>query len=374
MAESGMQIIKSREKYENVLFDIGVLLELLVMLTGHSSFFELPYRGRLTHVAFALFCVKILFTHYTKMQWCILIASGVLGAVSYLTCGDEYVIRTVVFIFAAKNIDLKKILKMIFYGMLSVTILIVGLSILGIAGEISLTAHYGRGELETRYMLGFNHANNLHDVVWYILAVLLVVTADKWSWKHYLLATVGNMGLFLLTISRNGMIAVQLLITSCFLMKYFTKLKKIKFPYVLGGIGLAICLWMTWLGGAYGAVNSKLAAFFDKFLTNRLEMIWEYAPISAWKLFPEGRELLYVDNGFATLFFHYGYVVGIAYIAFLVYMLFRLYKKRDGIGLCVLVTTIFVTFIETTFIFNTSLLCNVALIVIMLCWHDKQEA
>ncbi len=353
---------------------IGVFLELLVMVTDHSSFMELPFRGRFTHVAFAIFFVKILFTNYTKVQWGVLVVSGILGVVSYLTCGDEYVIRTVVFVFATKGIELKKVLKIILLGMILVTILNSGLAILGIAGDVRQTAHYGRGQLETRYMLGFNHANNLHDVVWYILAVALLLTHKKWNWKYYMLATIGNIGLFLLTASRNGMIAIQLLIIACFIMQYFPKLKEMRFPYALSGIGLGICLWMTWLGGAYGAVNSKLAAFFDKFLTNRLEMIWEYAPISAWKLFPEGRELMYVDNGFATMFFHYGYVVGIAYIVFLVYMLFRLYKKKDGIGLCVLVTTIFVTFIETTFIFNTSLLCNVALIVIMLCWHDKQEA
>lgn len=369
-----MQIVKNKEKIGNILFAIAILIELVVMVTDHSSFIELPFRGRFTHVAFVLFGVKILLTHYTWVQWGVMAASGILGAVSYLTCGDEYVIRAVVLIFAAKNIDLRKVLKMIFCGMLVGTILIVGLALLGIAGDVKLTAHYGRGQLETRYMLGFNHANNLHDVAWYILAVTLLLTYKKWNWKYYLLATIGNIGLFFLTASRNGMIAIQLLIISCFLIKYFPKLKEMRFPYVLGGIGLGICLWMTWLGGAYGAVNSKLAAFFDKFLTNRLEMIWEYAPISAWKLFPEGRELMYVDNGFATLFFHYGYVVGIAYIVFLLYMLFRLYKKKDGIGLCVLVTTIFVTFIETTFIFNTSLLCNMALIVIMLCWHDNQEA
>lgn len=369
-----MQIIKNKEKIGNVLFAIGVLVELLVMVTDHSSFIELPFRGRFTHVAFAIFCIKILFTHYTKIQWAILAASGILGAVSYLTCGDEYVIRAVVFIFAAKGIELKKVLQMILYGMLLGTLLNVVLSLLGIAGEIKTVADFGRGGIETRYILGFNHANNLHDVAWYIMAVALLLTHKKWNWKYYLLATIGNIGLFFLTASRNGMIAIQLLIISCFLIKYFPKLKQMRFPYVLGGIGLGICLWMTWLGGAYGAVNSKLAAFFDKFLTNRLEMIWEYAPISAWKLFPEGRELMYVDNGFATLFFHYGYVVGIAYIAFLVYMLFHLYKKKDGIGLCVFATAIFVTFIETTFIFNTSLLCNVALIVIMLCWHSNQEA
>ena len=369
-----MQIIKNKEKIGKILFLIGILIELVVMVTDHISFIELPFRGRFTHVAFVIFGMKILFTHYTWFQWGVMAASGILGAVSYLTCGDEYVIRAIVFIFAAKNIDMEKVLKMILHGMLAGTILIVGLSLLGVAGEVKLTAYYGRGDLETRYMLGFNHANNLHDVVWYLLVITLLITVEKWNWKHYLLVTVGNIGLFFLTISRNGMIAVQLLIISCALMKYFPKLKEMKFPYLLGGVGLIICLWMTWLGGAYGAVHSKLAAFFDRFLTNRLEMIWEYAPISAWKVFPEGRELLYVDNGFATLFFHYGYVVGVAYIILLLYMLFRLYKNKDGIGLCVLVTTIFVTFIETTFIFNVSLLCNMALIVIMLCWRGNQEA
>ena len=369
-----MQIVKNKEKIGNMLFAVGVFLELLVMITDHSSFMELPFRGRFTHVAFAFFCLKILFTHYTKLQWVILLASGALGAVSYLTCGDEYVIRTVVFIFAAKGIELKKILRMIFYGMLLVTVLNIGLSLLGIVGEVKTVADFGRGGVETRYTLGFNHANNLHDVAWYLLAVVLLFTHEKWDWKYYVLATVGNIGLFLLTASRNGAIGVQLLLVACFAIRYFPKFNAMKFPYILGGVGLGICLWMTWLGGKYGAVNSKLTAFFDKFLTGRLEMIWEFAPISAWKMFPEGRELQYVDNGFASLFFHYGYVIGITYIILMVYTLFHLYKKQEGIGLCVLVTTIFITFIETTFIFNTSLLCNVALIIVMLCWKNNQEA
>lgn len=369
-----MQIIKNKEKVANIIFSIGILLELLVMITDHAGFITLPFRGRFTHVAFALFCVKILFTHYTGMQWGFMAVCGILGAVSYLTCTDEYVIRMVVFVFAAKDIDLKKVLRMILYGMTAITVLIIGLALLGVSGNISQTAHYGRGELETRYMLGFAHANNLHDAVWYILAVLLLITHEKWSWKQYLLATIGNIGLFMLTVSRNGMIAVQLLLTACFLLRCFPAWNQKKFPYILGGIGLGICLWMTWLGGAYGAVNDSLTAFFDRFLTGRLEMIWEYAPVSAWKIFPEGRSLSFVDNGFASFFFHYGYVVGVIYILFLVYLLYRLYKKQDGIGLCVLVTTVFVTFIETTFIFNTSLLCNVALVVAMLCWKDDQEA
>lgn len=374
MSNLVMQIIKNKEKIGNVLFAIGVFLELLVMVTDHSSFIELPFRGRFTHIAFAIFCIKILFTHYTKIQWAILAASGILGAASYLTCGDEYVIRAVVFIFAAKGIEVKEVLQMVLYGMLLGTVVIIGASLLGIAGNVKTVADFGRDGIETRYVLGFNHANNLHDVVWYLLAMVLLLTHEKWNWKHYLLATIGNVILFLLTASRNGMIAVQLLLLACLVICYVPDLKKCKLPYILGGGVVTILLWMTWLGGQYGAVNSPIAAFFDRFLNNRLEMIWEFAPISAWKIFPEGRDLSFVDNGFATLFFHYGYVVGSVYIVMLIYMLFRLYKKQDGVGLCVLVTTSFITFIETTFIFNTSLLCNMAFIVMMLCWHCKQEA
>ena len=369
-----MQIIKNKEKIGNILFAIGILIELLVMVIDHSSFMELPFRGRFTHVAFAIFCIKILMTNYTKSQWAIMIASGVLGLLSYITCGDEYVIRAVVFIFAAKEIDLRKTLQIILYGMLLGTIVIIGLAVLGVAGNIKTVADFGRTGIETRYVLGFNHANNLHDVMWYLLALILLLTHEKWNWKHYLLATIANIGLFSLTVSRNGMIAVQLLLVACFVIRYFPKFNVMKFPYILGGIGLGICLWMTWLGGKYGAVNSRLAAFFDRFLTNRLEMIWEFAPISAWKFFPEGRELYYVDNGFATLFFYYGYVVGFVYIALLIYMLYCLYKKQDGVGLCVLVTAIFITFIETTFIFNTSLLCNMVFVLMINRWDYSQEA
>ena len=55
-----MQIIKNKEKIGNYLFFIGILLELIVMVTDHVSFMELPFRGRFTHVAFVLLGIKIL--------------------------------------------------------------------------------------------------------------------------------------------------------------------------------------------------------------------------------------------------------------------------------------------------------------------------
>ena len=365
-----MQIIKNKERVGNLLFEIAIAIELIVMMTDHCTFLELPLRGRFTHIAFVLFVVKMLTTSYTKKQCGVIGVLGIVGIISYLTSGDEYIIRMVAFVFASKDIDWKRVLKVIFVGTVAGTLIIIGAACTGSAGAIKTVADFGRGGIETRYTLGFNHANNLHDILWYLLAILLMFTHTKWNWKHYILGTMMNVGLFLLTVSRNGMLAVQILLIGCFLIRYVPALEKIKLLYILGVVSLFLFLWMTWLGGSYGG-KSELVAFLNGYLNNRLQMVWEYAPVASWQAFPAWRELIKVDNGFASFFFHYGYVVGIIYMLAIIYMIYILYKKQDGVGLCVLVTALFITFIETTFIFNTSLLCNLVIVVVMKCWQEE---
>ena len=264
-----MQIIKNKDKLGRCLFIIGIMIELLVMVTDYYTFFDLPYRGRLTHLAFVCFLIKILMTNYSILQWECIVLGGILGTISYLTCGDEYVIRAVVFIVASKEINVKKVLSIIWYGAVFGTISIISLACLGIAGNIKTVADFGRGGVETRYVFGFNHANNLHDMIWYILALTLLLTHDKWKLKHYFLATIGNIGVFFLTASRNGMITIQILLITCCLIHYIPKINYMKTPYLLGGAGLLLCYWMTWLGGRYGILKNELVAFFDKFLNGR---------------------------------------------------------------------------------------------------------
>lgn len=366
-----MQIIKNKEKLGNLLFEIGIIIELLVMMTGHSTFLELPFRGRFTHVAFGLFVLKMVTTYYTKKQWGIIGILGIVGIISYFTSGDEYVIRMIVLAFASRGIDWKRTWKLIFVGTLIGTIIIISFSCIGIAGDTKTVADFGRGGIETRYTLGFNHANNLHDILWYMLAILLLYTNNKWSWKHYFGATLVNLGLFLLTVSRNGMLAVQILLIGSLLFSCMPILTTKKTPYILGGISLCVFFWMTWLGGSYGIGRSKLVAFLNVYLNNRMEMVWEYAPVSSWQAFPVWRELEKVDNGFASLFFHYGYIVGALYVLVVICLIYILYKKQDGVCLCVLVTTLFITFIEATFVFNASLLCNLVVVVAMRCLQEE---
>lgn len=351
-----MQIIKRKEKIGNILFTIGIFLELLIMITDHSAI-TLPLRGRVAQVAFVLFGCKIITTDYSKKQWIFIILAGILGCISYLTCDDEYIIRAVVFIIATKDIDFKKIARFVFLGTLAGTTLIIFLSFTKVMGNLVDIRDFGRGVEEARWSLGFSHANNLHDMFWF-LSIWYLLTSEKNSGIKYLILTIANIALYFLTVSRNGLIATQILIAAAAIFYIIPGIVRKRFPYILGFLGLTSCIFLTIMAGLFGIERNRLVAFFDKIFTYRLEMVWEYAPVSSWTFFPGSRSLSYVDNGFASLVFYYGIIVALCYLLFIVYLIYCFYKQSDGLALTILVTAVFVTFMESTFIFNTSLLCN----------------
>jgi hypothetical protein len=324
-------------------------------------------------VAFLLFGLKILTTDYSKKEWAWIILFGLLGTMSYLTCREELVIRMVMMAAASRNIDWKKIGKCIFYFALAGTLVIVALSLLGIMGEASQVRQYREGIETTRWCLGFSHANNVHDMLWYLVALYLMIYRERCRLTTYLLLTAGNIGLYLLTDSRTGFLTVQLLIIVAALVTYFPGLnRKIWLP-LISVFTLAAAMALTLVGGLNGQA-SRFVYLCDKVLNWRLEMVWENAPVRSWTWLSVDRTALSVDNGYAKLFYCYGILVGVAYLLVTVWLAYGLCRKGDGVAQGVLMTAIMVTFMESTFIFNTSLLCNMTLILLFVgLWQEPKE-
>ena len=74
-----------------------------------------------------------------------------------------------------------------------------------------------------------------------------------------------------------------------------------------------------------------------------------------------------------TLLFFYGIVIGVGYWLLNIYAGYLFYKEKNGIGLAILVTTIFVTFMESSFVINTSVLCNPLLLLLFDRWYKNKE-
>lgn len=371
-----MQLIKSKEKIGNILFIAAIVIELIIMMTDHMSSFTLPLRGRWAQLAFVLFGCKILTTRYSIKQWITIGVMAIIGTISYFTMGDEFVLRAAVMVFAAKDIDRELIYRIIFWGAAIGSVIIIILSIAGVAGVMYDIRDYGREgiELEKRWCLGFNHANNVHCMLWYLVAMNVSLRNDKLKIYDYVVMLLADVLLYLLTDSKTGLIAVALVVAASGLNKIFKSLKTMKWPYIAGGLTVGICLALTIIGSKYSCFESRFTAYLDRFLNQRLNMCHDYANLGEWKLFPEARTLgKAVDNGLASFAYLYGIVMLIIVIGAILFLVWKAYKEKSIILLALTVTCTYVWFMESTFIINTSLLCMMILILLFDRWYISES-
>ncbi len=367
-----MQIIKGKERIGNILFTAGLVLELIIMLAGHCSWITLPYSGRVAQVAFVLFGCKILTTRYSIREWGIIAVMGILGVISYVTSHDEYVVRAVVMVIAAKDIDEIFNVKIVFYASAVASLLIIILAALGIQGQVMDVRDYGRGGIEARWCLGFNHANNLHCVYWYLTALLLYVRKGILKWWGYVLILTANVMLFVLTASKTGLIATTLLIAAVAVCQWKKEIANRWWPYILGIVSVIACVAMTILGATYGNANGA-SRFLDRFLNQRLNMCHDIAYIGDWTFFPGPRELRkIVDNGMASFAYIYGIVFFVILVAVIIYMMIRAHSEKNVMLLMLTVTFTYVWFMESTFAMNTSLLCTLLYIILFNRWYKSE--
>lgn len=369
-----IQIIKRGEAIGKYCFFAGIWLLLLVMILGHSVW-EMPYRGRVLQAVFLLFCVKIIMTEYSLQEWIAMFLLGGLGCASYLVSGEEYVLSIIVMIFAAKNIDMRTVIKWVFYGTLLGTICIILLSLFRVGGMIVDVRDYGRGGIESRWCLGFSHANNLHGTLWYLVSLFLYLFFDKLKWIQYILLTILNIMLFMLTLSKAGLIATQILIIAVWILKYYPKIKGSKWIYLLGFLGIAGITGVSIASVTIPWTSSSFLQLLDRIFTGRINLAYQGAHISNWRLLSHVGKLGVVDNGWVTVFFNYGYLIGILFVCVQIYLIYIAYKRKNGIYLTILVTNAFYTFMEATYTMNDAyFLCNLSYIAAMMMMGEKHES
>lgn len=365
---------EKREKIGYYLFFSGIMLELLVMVTDNTANYTIPYRGRITHVAFLLFCIKILFTKYKVKEWLTLIPLTFIACISYLTCDDEYVIRVIAFLFAAKGIELERIYRVILVSILVSTLVIAILSFFNISGSLMETRHFGRGDVETRYMFGFNHANNVHDILWLAFSLIIMIRKEKIKNLEVVLFGIVNVILYLFTRSRTGFIVVMVMAILVVLIRNINVTVTRVWLLVNSLITLISVLFLTIHSSIYNIDNSLIMNKLDPLLNGRLQMVTEHANICDWKWFPESRTSEYVDNGFSTVFYCYGIVIGAILLLLLLGLILKLFIKHYDYLAAVLISAIMVLFMESTFMINISLICNVIiLIAIDAIWNDTRN-
>lgn len=343
----------------------GLAIETLIMAIDSSSSWTTPFRGRLVQVAFVLFIIKILGTKNNVKEWIWIAALLGIGMISYLTCREELVIRALAFVLASKGINTKRAVQIIFYTILTSTIIIVVLALTGVCGQVYEVRHFGRGMEEIRYNLGFNHANNVHDMLWVISLLYIMLRQKRYCFWEMLAISAANVGLYSLTVSRTGFIVTELIVTGCFIVNLLDyKLVKLSvhiMTLVLLGLSVGMTLWCArYMPYLYPSLKK-----IDGILTGRLEMVFERAQLINWEIMPMSFNSPDVDNGFAFIGYSYGYIILALLIISIIWLANRLYTNHQTDAEILLLSVIFVIYMETTFIINVSLVCNILLVLLI---------
>ena len=355
-----------RNKIRNICFYLGLLIEIGIVLWDKSTFIN-PYEGKLFRVTFLLFGAALLMTHYSKKEWLTIVLFGILGTVSYRITGRNEILRIVVFLAACKEMDMKQVMKTLFWVTLAGCLVIAAASLFGIFGEISVTQTYETaGAPDTRFTLGFGHPNTLYCMVWVLMLLGMYVYSEKMKWYTYLCLAIGCFGIFFLTKTATGILIALFSLVLAAMFQYLPKLWESKVIQGLSLVGYAVCIIVSVLGAAnanrvldynWGLDTSRKAQFYvylDKILTGRLLTLASTeisdGTLQTWRIFAKPDTTYYFDLGWVRLFYWYGIIPAVIFILVLLYLLYFCFKKRDYMAVVMILSITIYTVVEAHFV------------------------
>ena len=327
-------------------FYLAVIIEIMLVILDKSEFLY-PFEGWTFRITFLLCFIKFLcaectaeFTIRDHIGIAVLL---ILGTISYQSTGRNDFLRIVLFLAACKGEDMIRCLKMVFWITLIGCTGIILLAITGIYGAATLTQDFGRGGVETRYVLGMGHPNALQCMVWMVSSLGMYLYHTKWKWFHYLSVWILNLLFFFLTDSKTSMAIVTVAVVLFFMADHLhAKWGKRLFSAaniaaVIGSIILsmlvakdAMCLWDYFWGGPL-TVKVKIYLLLNKILTGRIHSLIETRNhegiMDTWSLFSDSHNTYYFDMGWVRLFYWYGIIPGLVVVVFLLLLLAYFYKK-----------------------------------------------
>lgn len=362
------------------LFYIGLTIELLIVIVDKSNYTN-PIEGYLFRITFLLFATKLVLTEYDGKEWIGILALEVIGFISYRITGENDIIRIVTFAAACKNIPLKQMLRYTFYVTLTGCLIIVLLSVTGIYGDISLTQAYGHdsaestryigveAEEETRYTLGMGHPNALSCMFLMLTALGVYVYFAQMRWYIYLFLMLLNAGIYMLTGSKTSMLITTAFIAGACVMTYCRFLRQKAFVYICGALVFALCIGFSVDAAACAqrVRDAQWNEFFyldprdndhivalgkiDRHISGRIVSLTDSEKndgmIETWSAFScENNMNYYFDMGWVKLFYRYGVIPGILYVAACLTLLWQFYKRKDACGMVLFVTFAIYTVVE----------------------------
>lgn len=361
------------QKIGEYCFWTALAIELLIVIADKSAYTN-PLEGQLFRLTFALFCMKIVCTKYSAKEWACILLFGAVMFVSYLANDKDEAVRVIAFIASCKDMDIKKVMKVIFFVTAAGCLVLVLLSVTGIYGAISMTADFGRERLETRYTFGMGHPNALHCMLWLVVMLAIYNYRDVLKWYHFAIFTTLDFVVFCFTDSKTGFIVWLMSVILTAVMKYIKWCMENRHVYFMGAAVILGCVIFSMIGAhvenTYFTPDSLMHKI-DLLLNGRYQSCYaiEAARLENWRLFAAPGNTEYFDAGFVRLFYWYGIIPGMIYIGMTLYLAHQSYREKDYALFVMLVVFSIFNLMEAHFI-SVYLLRNYLFVLMGHYWYQ----
>lgn len=328
------------KKIGEIAFYAGILLEVLIMMLDKSAWIN-PYEGWMFRITFLLFAFKVFVTPYTKKEKLVIILAGLFAAVCYFISTRDEVVRVVVFVAALKGMDVKKVLKTVFWSTVAGMAVLALLSMLGVLGTVlEQTEGYGFKVGRTRVCLGLGCSNTLSIMIWALMTLGIYLYHESMKLWHYGVLLICTIVTYIATVTRTSLLMTIVTLLLAVFMQYFKKLRESAWVYigsivaVFGCIGFSV--WAAYVS-AWHEFLPEWIVKIDRILTGRITSLYAFsegsgARLENWKLFGDPSYVQYFDMGYVRLFFWYGIIPGIVCVAVLCLLLWNFRKNKDYMG------------------------------------------
>lgn len=371
-----MTVREKMNKIGNLCFWIALVIESVIVMIDKSAYIN-PWEGKLFRLTFVLFCIKVITTQYSKKEWLAIAIAGILVSISYLVNDKDEVVRAAVFVISCKNIDVKKILKVVLGITLAGSVILFVLAASGTFGAMTMTANFGRGPfpgiVETRYCFGMGHPNAFQCMMYMMTVLCLYIYIERMKWYHFVLLFLINVITYHYTDSNTAMLVIGATIIGAAIMKYVPILKNLKWIYWLSA-AFVLALVIFSAVGSYTGRETQFMYDLDQVLNGRFQYAHaiENARVENWTLFSNRLNTEFFDQGFIRLFYWYGIIPGIMYVLANLYLIYQSYQKRDCMLLIIVVGFSLFSLMEAHLI-SVYILRNYLLVLLGYYWYQPFE-
>lgn len=342
------------------LFYTGLTGEIIMVILDKSKYI-IQYQTWWFRLFFVLFVGKIILTKYSRKEWIIMAVFVFMGICSYVCTDREEIIRVVALCAACKGMDAKKVLTYVFRLTLVGCLVIMGLAVTGIYGDMTLTAVFRNNIEETRYTFGMGHPNAFHCMVLMLTLLWIYLKFDKLN-MHKMGILMGiNVLAYCFSTSRMGLVTTAIAIMVAAFFVYCPKMRNQKWVYIFGCVAIAMTVIFAVAVAWYGVGHNNkgweyplLNKIDFTLFSARLRYAYFRADLTRWSLFSCPENTRYFDVGIVRLFYWYGIIPGLVYMYLNGALLWNSRKNRDyGIYVMVLMFAFYQMFeAHTISVFN----------------------